>query len=397
MKKKILIIGLAHSTHTHAWLDLIDHKKFEVRLFGEKNTPPGALMKVFHYSFSNNFPFVNLKDRQNGFARAIGKIIYLLDYKSGFLKKLWLTNIIKVWQPDIVHTLGLDPAAFNFLPIHESLKKKSYRWIVTIRGGSDIEFERFIPAKKEIFKRIFSQCDSAIADNPMTYQYAYQLGLVKTKKPPLAFIPGTGGMDLAYLAKLRKIKTTASRTILWTKACEVTYSKGLPVLEALKTAWPKIQPCRVVMSRVNTDFMPWINALPLEMRQSLEIHEYIPRKELLKTMAQSRVVLLPSLVDGIPNSLYEAMATKTCAIVSPLATIRTAISDENVLFARNLYPDEIAKQIIKAMNDDILVDRMIKNNLRLVNDIANRKKIGPQVNLYYQEMAYDSKKTDSNL
>ena len=45
-------------------------------------------------------------------------------------------------------------------------------------------------------------------------------------------------------------------------------------------------------------------------------------------------------------------------IVSPLETITNLIKqDENVLFARNLYPNEIADALIRAMMDDELVDQ----------------------------------------
>jgi hypothetical protein len=42
-------------------------------------------------------------------------------------------------------------------------------------------------------------------------------------------------------------------------------------------------------------------------------------------MARSRVMLAPSLVDGIPNSLYAAMACGAFPIVSPLDTITTVV------------------------------------------------------------------------
>ena len=61
MKKRILIIALAQSTHTHAWLDLIDRTKFDVRLFGVLNTAPGVKIKDFYYTFNHNFLFIGLK------------------------------------------------------------------------------------------------------------------------------------------------------------------------------------------------------------------------------------------------------------------------------------------------------------------------------------------------
>jgi glycosyltransferase involved in cell wall biosynthesis len=105
-------------------------------------------------------------------------------------------------------------------------------------------------------------------------------------------------------------------------------------------------------------------------------------------MAQARVMLSPSLSDGIPNTLYEAMAAGSFPILSPLETIEAVVAKEtNVLFARNLYPQEIADALIRAMNDDQLVDRAYAENLKLVKRLADRKRIGEKLVNFYLEVA----------
>lgn len=387
MKKKILIVGLAQSTHTHSWIDLIDKDEFEVRLFGVNNTKPGAKIDAYCYTFSENFPFITKNKFSFPWINKFRKMLFI--FSKLFLEDWWLKTIIKNWKPDIVHTLGLDSASFRFIKIKTKFKLSGFKWVVTIRGGSDIELERFKSDKKILFRKIFKSCDKVLADNKLTYKYAEEFGLKICQKPNFEFVPGTGGMNIKYLSSLRKKKTSLNRTILWPKACEAVYSKGLPVLEALKIAWPQIQPCRVIMTVVDRDFKEWLNALPFEIRQSIEVYNRVDRTILLNYMANSRVVLLPSLIDGIPNSLYEAMACQTCAIVSPLETIKTIISKKEVLFARNLFPNEIAKQLIRAMNDNSLVDRLTKNSLSLVKVVANREKIIKNINHFYEELVND--------
>jgi glycosyltransferase involved in cell wall biosynthesis len=104
-------------------------------------------------------------------------------------------------------------------------------------------------------------------------------------------------------------------------------------------------------------------------------------------MTRARVMLAPSLVDGTPNSMFEAMAAGALPIVSPLETIRAVVeNDRNVLFARNLYPQEIADALVRAMTDDEFVDAAAQANLELVNRLANRHEIRPRVIQFYEDL-----------
>src|SRR6185369_4246573 len=118
------------------------------------------------------------------------------------------------------------------------------------------------------------------------------------------------------------------------------------------------------------------------------VRDRIPRAETIEVMTRARVMLAPSLVDGVPNSLYEAMAAGAFPIVSPLETIQRVVANErNVLFARNLYPEEIAGALLRAMTDDQLVDSVAVQNLPLVRRLANRSEIRKKVIRFYNQVA----------
>jgi glycosyltransferase involved in cell wall biosynthesis len=86
--------------------------------------------------------------------------------------------------------------------------------------------------------------------------------------------------------------------------------------------------------------------------------------------------------------MYEAMALGVFPIVSPLETIRTVVeAEKNVLFARNLYPHEIADALTRVMTDNVLVDAVVENNLKFVRTIADRAVIVDRVVEYYRMLA----------
>jgi glycosyltransferase involved in cell wall biosynthesis len=132
--------------------------------------------------------------------------------------------------------------------------------------------------------------------------------------------------------------------------------------------------------------------LPEEMRRSMRLRDRVPRAEALDAMKRARVMLAPSLVDGTPNSMFEAMAAGALPVVSPLETIVPVVKDgRNVLFARNLYPEEIASALVRAMTDDALVDEAARLNLELVGRVANREEVRARVVKFYDSLAAEAK------
>ncbi len=310
-------------------------------------------------------------------------------YDAPLDQESWLAAIIAQWQPHIIQTVGLEGGAYFYYPVRQRFSLQGVgQWVLQTRGGSDLALTRLDPETAEAMTQVLTACDQMITDNQMNFAYLEELGVPAEKICPLCPLPGTGGVDVAALSQDRLPPSQRDRGILWPKAYESPWSKALPVLEALRLAWPQIAPCEVHLLAASPEVAAWVRTLPPEMRQSLHLHERIERQEVLALMAQARVMLAPSLVDGIPNTLYEAMAAGAFPLLSPLETIQTLVAEpDNVLLARNLHPEELAGALIKAMSDDALVDRAAKANLTLVKEVADRADIGPRLMAYYQELA----------
>jgi glycosyltransferase involved in cell wall biosynthesis len=204
----------------------------------------------------------------------------------------------------------------------------------------------------------------------------------------IAPVPGTGGIDIEPLRKKWSGATSSRRLIVWPKAYDSAWGKMLPTFEALKMVWDKIQPCEIHMLSMNAESNLWYWSLPEAIRRSCRPYKRIARAEVLELLPKARVMLAPTLLDGIPNSLYEAMACGAFPILSPIDSVLPVVkNEENVLFARNLYPDEIADALARAMTDDALVDAAAERNLELVRRIASRDVIRPRVIDFYEKLA----------
>lgn len=301
-----------------------------------------------------------------------------------------LAQVLNDWQPDIVHTLGFDPAGYFYQSVTSAYPMRKPRiWVAQVRGGPELVLYPSIPENKSRIEKILQQCDYLIADNQENYDIAVSFGLEKRKISPLGIVPGTGGIDVSGLSNRWHQKPSyRDRIIVWPKTYEAPSSKALPVLEAIKIAWEHIQPCKIYMLwTIQPELKMWLPKLPPSILESCIICDRIPRQEVLDLMLKARVMLAPSLTDGVPNAMLEAMACGAFPIVSPLSTITPAVKQpDHVLFARNLYPEEIASALITAMKDDALVDQAAERNLIRVRELADRERIGPEVQEFYSRL-----------
>jgi glycosyltransferase involved in cell wall biosynthesis len=455
-RPKILFIGLGESSHTHAWLDLLAGKEFNIRLFAMPTvllpdklqfrayvttpnlkrgldpstrlclfptpeeldqlsyTPQFLLFRMirkvlFAYGRLIHYPFMHEEgdilapssvgaahlpadDPQFEPSKSIDANLGIPQMRAASPEE-WLAQIIPEWRPDIIHTLGVydHQGGEFFFSVRRNYKLEGIgKWVLQLRGGSDIALRRHNPETAKNIQEIFNACDEILTDNYANIEYITQLGL-RHKIAAISPVPGSGGLDTDIELGEFILPSRKERVILWPKAYEAMWSKALPVMEALKLAWDRIKPCRVYMTVSTPETEAWFWTLPEEMREVCSVLPRIPRDELLELMKKARILLAPSLVDGVPNILYEAMARGAFPIVSPLDTITPVVKSEvNVLFARNLYPDEISEALITAMNDDALVDRAAGNNLELVKNIASRQVIAKNVADYYERLAFAS-------
>lgn len=399
-KPKVLFIGSGISSHTHSWISLLDKADLNVRLFALPDGVPPKDWPIKTYITFYIHEKLNSRTRHRFLPMGLlGRILFMwntiakklqLPMPYGVDKSL--ADVIRNWKPDIIHTLGIfdNQGGLFYWDVRRKFHlEKIGKWVVQTRGGSDMTLRRHDPEIIPILRDVLSKCDQIISDNRANIQYAQELGIPTSKFAGIVPIPGTGGVDVDELSKGRTKPSQRERIIVWTKAYDCPWSVALPVFEAIQMAWEQIRPCTIHMFVMITDGTKmWYKALPAEIRQNCPVYDRVPRKDLLALMSRARVLLAPSLVDGVPNSLYEAMATGTFPIVSPLDTIVPVVENEqNVLFARNLYPQEIADALVRAMNDDGLVDQAAQNNLRLVRQIADRASIGPKVVDFYQKLA----------
>jgi glycosyltransferase involved in cell wall biosynthesis len=333
------------------------------------------------------FPFSNvISHLARRFPAAMSACRRLYQRNEGSWIVSRLAQVIKDWQPHLIHTIGIDPAGFYAF---EAIRRQSGtfrgKWVLQVLGGADLELTRFQDAFR---RRIAIMADVAaciMCCNQRNVDHLLSLGVPVGRISPTR-IPGSGGIDVDSLSTGTE-PSSRRRLILWPKGYEAPWSKALPVLEALHDAWPQIRPCRIVVLAASPELRAWLPTLPDDMRAAIAMHDRVPLSAAHAFLRQARVMLAPTLIDGLQISLLEAMAAGALPIVSPLSSFPPALVDgQNALFARNLYPNEISAALCRAMADDALVDQAAAANLPLVRGIADLHTTAPAVVAVYRDL-----------
>jgi Glycosyl transferases group 1 len=389
-RPRILFVGWPESSHTTSWIDLLAYEPFNVRLFCLPSTEPPANWPVRSYITGPGAPARDLALRRSVHPQSVAR----LHKPNDRTIEGSLAAVIREWRPDVIHTLGLDPASYLYLRTRRQHGLENIgRWVAQARGGPDLALQYFSPDFRPSIEEVLRSCDHFIADNTRNYELAAEWGLdgAKARNPGMGVVSGAGGIDVDGLrARWTKLPSARQRVIVWPKCYETYTAKAMPVFEAILKVWPRIAPCRIEMLwLVQPEVRIWYEKLfPPELKAHCFTHPRLTRDETLAHVREARVMMAPSIADGIPNSMMEAMALGAAPLVSPLDTIVPVVkADENVVFARNLYPDEIAEGLVRLMTDDDLVDRLARNNVHRVRELADRTRVRERAVTFYNAVA----------
>jgi len=387
---RVLFLGALHSTHAQNWIRLLDPWRDSFEVMGMQQgilPPPRGEFEVTTCHAPPGYLLRGYYARQ-GFRWNATQVERICEVHSRppNVDEYWtLVRLLLRFRPQVIHTFGFTEAAL-LLSCIPAASRFASRWVLQTRGGSDVAFTHAQPAWRSLFREVLPQADAIICDNEMNFKIFRGLGIEIKRREEISIAPGSGGVDTERFDPLIPWRQR-ERLLLWNKAYESPWSKALPVLEGLRLAWARIQPVRCILTCADAELHDWLQLMPDDMRSAIELRERISQAEQFDIMKRAQVVLAPSLVDGLPNTLLEAMAAGAIPIVSPLSTLTPLFEHgRHVLFARNLYPNEIADALVCAFSGTTS-EEMVDNNRERVKIVANRGQIAAQVALLYRNLS----------
>ena len=112
----------------------------------------------------------------------------------------------------------------------------------------------------------------------------------------------------------------------------------------------------------------------LKLSSNVTFHGFVTfGDELLHFYRTSDIYILPSWHEGFPHSIWEAAASCTPVITTPVGGISSTLSQEEVLFCKVKDPKYLANCIIKTFKDPLETKARVKSLYHLAQNYSSEK------------------------
>ncbi|MGO9392733.1 glycosyltransferase family 4 protein, partial [Rhodoblastus sp.] len=360
---KILYVCFPYSVHAARWTRLLDGAGHDIHVF------PSQANHHLHEDFRDVtfWPVSDLAFDVGSRPIRIGTLPEMPPSSP----ETRLAALMAVGQFDIVHSLEFQHAGYMTLKALAEVPHRRPIWIAT-NYGSDISLLGGSPEHAARIREIVSECDYYSAECRRDVELARRFGL---RKPVFAVCPNSGGIDMELTAQLRPPGPTSTRRVIAVKGYQHFAGRALTALQAIDHVRERLGDYRVCI------FSPFPKvrqeAERLRSQRGVDVEclpEHVPHAEILRLHGSARVSMAISVGDGISTALLEAMAMGSF----PIQTC-TACADEWIVDGKSGFivrPDDIeqiADRLLRALDDDELVDSAASLNFDRISTFASRE------------------------
>jgi len=129
----------------------------------------------------------------------------------------------------------------------------------------------------------------------------------------------------------------------------------------------------------------WVKKLAIA--DSVRLLPTVPHQQMASLFRTAQIMVSPSVHDGTPNTLLEAMASGCFPVAGDIESIREWISDGlNGLLCDSTSPESLATAIVHALHDGELRRRAADYNQRLIADRAEYGTVMTQAEEFYDQV-----------
>lgn len=395
---RVLVVCNTEIVHSQSWVGLFgDDKEFDVRVFAHNLSVEGTYIPHEWKKPTYVLDYPRIPRKNAGIISLFPRSRYARFFSRRILNRYplndwYLRRVIGRWKPHVVHALSLLPVGYSTCrAINEAQGNRPF--FVVSSWGSDINLGKDSARDKAQLEEIFRNCDGFISDCERDIGNALRLGLPKENVAFDFAVPVSGGIEVDKITGVLPIEKR--NVILVPKAYEGFENKVLPVLEALNMLRDRLEGFEIQLLLTSDDVKKYLAMMPEAFRKRCRVGAQLRGGEISDLMKRSRLMIAPSVSDGTPMILLEAMSVGTFPIVSPHESVKEWVEDgKNGLLVHALHPNEIAAAVDRALHDDKLLESAARVNREIIERRADRRQIRARVLNYYKHLPDKKRRRD---
>jgi glycosyltransferase involved in cell wall biosynthesis len=397
---KILFLADGRSATTRSWIKGLQPYDHEIHLIS--TYPCGEIEGVKSVTFLPlAFSGVGRKYQMNlgtpkepsqpGRKSIIGKLIsrfrkaflsarYILGPLSLPFTAIKFRKLVSEINPHLIHALRIP-----YEGMLASYTPSAYPLIISSWGNDFTLHADKSLLMKNATHRALIRANGFMADCQRDLRLAAIWGLSPTA--PRMFAPGSGGLDMEWIRKKLSSGINRESAVINPRGIRPVYVRNDEFFQSLPIVLEKHSetPIYCAAMQGELDAEKWLSKLNLGA--NVHLLPGMPQDQLWEYSLRSRVVVSPAIHDGTPNSVLESMALGCLPVVGDIEPLREWVVDgENGLLVDSDDPKSIAASILRALEDEELYERASRINFGLIQEKADRARVMPEVQLFYEQV-----------
>lgn len=407
MKMRLMYVIDGRSPIAVNWIDYFLKKQHEVHIvstFPSKPIPGAASHHNFNVAFSRRAS--ETPGRKCTEKRSPG----IISIRTKTLIRQWLgpytlrpaagrlAELVKQIQPDLIHAMRIPYEGMVTSLVETSIPKLVSVW------GNDFTLHAPATPLMTRFTRItLERADALHTDCKRDIRLAYDWGYLKNK--PIIVLPGNGGV--------RRELFFPPAVFDGLNSLNPPNNNEFGELRASSNYHQSIINPRGFRAYVRSDI--FFQSIPLVIKHKPHVKFYCPgmeyqslahkwvkefnisnnvrllpvqdRSQIAELFRRCRVFVSPSMHDGTPNTLLEAMASGSLPAAGDIESIREWITPGiNGLVFDPTDPQDMANSILTAIENDNFYERAKEINTGLIEKKADYPKIMAAAERYYNKI-----------
>jgi glycosyltransferase involved in cell wall biosynthesis len=293
-----------------------------------------------------------------------------------------VNQVVGQIQPQLVHAMRIP-----FEGMIAASAKIAVPLLVSVWGNDFTLHARANPWMGWLTRNTLMEVDAIQSDCDRDLRLAQKWGF-DARKPGLV-VPGAGGIQAEIFYPPEEITHDERRDLF-----SVVNPRGIRAYirnDIFFRSIPLVlqqQPetkfyCPTMAGELQAE--KWVRELGIEANTVLMPRQ--TRQEMANLFRQADIVVSPSVHDGTPNTLLEAMACGCFPVAGDLESIREwIIPGENGYLVNPNDPQALANAILSALTDPVLLEKARRQNTKIISERANYRVVMEKVRRFYETL-----------